>query len=58
VPRASGFVALYYWTAGLVLLWMPMDLAHLSPWSVGGTFGAGQLLGAAVLYWNLERGPA
>jgi hypothetical protein len=25
---------------------------------VGGTFGAGQLLAALVLYWNLEREPA
>ena len=28
---------------------------RLSPWAVGGTFGVGQLLAAAVLYWNLER---
>ncbi len=55
VPRASGFVALYYWTAGLVLLWGSHDINVLSPWAVGGTFGAGQLFGAGVLYWNLER---
>ena len=56
VPRASGFVALYYWTAGLLLLWVSQDIDLLSPWAVGGTFGAGQLLAAVVLYWNLERG--
>ncbi len=28
---------------------------HDDAWAVGGTFGVGQLLGAAVLYWNLER---
>ena len=55
VPRASGFVALYYWTAGLLLLWMSQETNLLSPWAVGGTFGVGQLLAAAVLYWNLER---
>jgi hypothetical protein len=26
-----------------------------SPWSVGGIFAIGQLLGSAVLWWNLER---
>jgi hypothetical protein len=56
VPRASGWVALYYWTTGLLLLWGSGEVNVLSPWAVGGTFGAGQLLGAAVLYWNLERG--
>ena len=55
VPRASGWVALYYWTAGLALLWSAHGLDTLSPWAVGGTFGAGQLFAAAVLYWNLER---
>jgi hypothetical protein len=53
IPRASGWVALYYWTCGLLLLWLTPSL---SPWMVGGTFGVGQLLAAAVLYWNLERG--
>jgi hypothetical protein len=56
VPRASGWVALYYWTAGLLLLWLSRGVDMLSPWAVGGTFGAGQLLAAVVLYWDLERG--
>jgi hypothetical protein len=56
VPRASGWVALYYWTAGLIWLWLPAHGAVWSPWAVGGTFGIGQLFAAAVLYWNLERG--
>ena len=56
VPRASGWVALYFWTAGLLLLWTAGGIDTLSPWSVGGTFGIGQLFGAVVLYWNLERG--
>lgn len=55
LPRASGWVALFYWTAGLALLWAPRGLNVLSPWAVGGVFGAGQLLAALVLYWNLER---
>jgi hypothetical protein len=56
MPRASGWVALYYWTAGLLLLWFSGGMAVWSPWAVGGTFGAGQLFAAGVLYWNLERG--
>jgi hypothetical protein len=56
VPRASGWVALYYWTIGLMLLWIARGVDLLSPWAVGATFGTGQLLAAAVLYWNLERG--
>ena len=56
LPRSSGFVAAFYCTAGAVLLWTCREGGALSPWTVGGTFGAGQWLGAAVLYWNLERG--
>jgi hypothetical protein len=56
LPRMAGFVALYYCAAGSVLLWT-VDLGgQLHPWSVGGVFGIGQLLAAAVLYWELERG--
>jgi hypothetical protein len=55
LPRASGWVALYYFAAGVALLSVaPAPIAR-SAWSVGGTFGAGQLLAALVLYWNLER---
>jgi len=53
--RGSGWVALYYWTAGLALLWSAGGVDALSPWAVGGTFGAGQLLAALVLYLTLER---
>jgi hypothetical protein len=55
VHASSVWVALYYWSAGLLLLWTADGVDALSPWSVGGTFGAGQLLAAATLYWNLER---
>jgi hypothetical protein len=53
--RGSHWIALYYWTAGLALLWKAQDLGVLSPWAVGGTFGVGQILAAGVLYVNLER---
>jgi hypothetical protein len=55
VPSAARWVALYYWTAGIALLWTATGVDQLSPWAVGGTFGVGQIVGAVVLYWTLER---
>jgi hypothetical protein len=55
VPRLSIWIALYYGLAGIALLWSSAGVASLSPWTVGGTFGVGQLLAAAALYWDLER---
>jgi len=55
LPRASGWVALFYYAAGFLLLWTAHGAEPLSGWWVGGTFGTGQMLGALVLWWNLER---
>jgi hypothetical protein len=55
LPRASGWVALYYYAAGIALLWFSGDVAGPSGWSVGGVFGVGQFLAASVLYLSLER---
>ena len=55
VPRASVWVALYYWIAGLGLLWVAPTSQTISPWAVGGTFGIGQLFAAGALYWSVER---
>jgi len=55
LPRASGWVALFYCAAGAALLWTARGPWPPDGWRVGGTFGAGQLLAALVLYWNLER---
>lgn len=55
LPRASGFVALFYYAAGIVLLWRANGLESLGAWWVGGTFGIGQLAAALVLYWHLDR---
>lgn len=57
LPRASGWVALFYYAAGVALLWIARGPEPLRAWWVGGTFGAGQLMAALVLYWNLERAP-
>jgi hypothetical protein len=55
LPRASGWVALFYYAAGFALLWIARGPEAMTGWWVGGTFGTGQLLAAAVLWWNLER---
>jgi hypothetical protein len=55
LPRAAVWVALYYYAAGVLLLWIAGGPGTLSGWKVGATFGIGQLLAAAVLYWNLEQ---
>jgi hypothetical protein len=58
LPRASGWVALFYYAAGMALLWIAGGPHPLRGWWVGATFGTGQLLAALVLYWNLERNEA
>ena len=55
LPRATGWVALFYYAAGFVLLLLTRSAASLSGWWIGATFGTGQLLAALVLWWNLER---
>ena len=55
LPKASGWVALFYYAAGFVLLWIARGPEPLSPWWIGGTFATGQMLAALVLWWNLER---
>ena len=55
LPRASGIVAFFYFAVGSALLWSADLTTPVNAWRVGGTFGAGQLVAAAVLYWELER---
>ena len=55
LPRATGWIGLFYLAAGAALLLNARGAAPVTGWWVGGTFGAGQLLAAAVLWWNLER---
>ena len=55
LPRAVGWVALFYLSAGSILLVLAKDGSSLSPWGMGTAFGIGQILTAVVLYWNLER---
>jgi hypothetical protein len=55
LPRASGWVALWYLAAGLCALAVPPTDALRLGWIVAGTFGVGQLAAALVLFWNVER---
>ncbi len=49
LPRASTVVAIFYYAAGVVLLWNGR-VETLNGWWVGATFGIGQILAALVLY--------
>ena len=55
LPRATGVVALFYFVAGIALLWLANTDVPRSALAVGGTFGAGQLLAGFVLLLNKER---
>ena len=55
LPRPVFWVGSYYILCGCgCLVWGRGDNV-LSPWQMGISFGGGQLLSAAVLYWTLER---
>jgi TctA family transporter len=54
LPRGATLVALFYYAAGVWLLWIAQGEA-LSAWWVGGTFGVGQLIAAAVLFAGDRR---
>jgi hypothetical protein len=53
LPRTSGIAALFYYIAGVALLWNARTEA-LNGWWVGGTFGAGQFL-ASLILWRAGR---
>lgn len=58
LPAATWGVASYYLLAGLLVLILARGQHALSPWAMALTFGVGQLVAAAVLYWTLERNNA
>ncbi len=55
LPRPAFVVGAYYLVAGIAVLATTRGEFALAPWAMAGTFGVGQLLAAAVLYWTLER---
>jgi hypothetical protein len=55
LPRATGWVGLFYLSAGAWLLWREPSGLVPAGWEVGGVFGFGHLLTAFVLDRNVER---
>jgi hypothetical protein len=55
LPPQTFWVAGYYLLAGVLCLAAARGEYAFSPWAMGGTFGIGQGLAAAVLYCTLER---
>jgi len=55
LPRPVFLVGSYYTLCGCACLMLGRGEHALSPWLMGISFGGGQLLGAAILYWTLER---
>jgi hypothetical protein len=58
LPRLTALVALYYVATGAVCLATGSGVHALAPWQMALSFGGGQLVGAAVLYWTLEHNDA
>ena len=54
LPRGVFVVGGFYLSAGLYNLSLTPAQA-LGPWTMGLTFGVGQFLAAAILYWSIER---
>jgi formate/nitrite transporter FocA (FNT family) len=55
LPSLTILVAVYYLIGGVAALALARGDAAFSPWAMAGNFGGGQLLGAAILYFTLER---
>lgn len=55
LPREVFWVGLYYVLCGCGCLILGQGENALSPWLMAISFGGGQLIGAGVLYWTLER---
>ena len=55
LPRPVFWVGAYYLLSGMAALLLARGDAALSPWAMVGTFGVGQMLAAAILYFTLER---
>jgi hypothetical protein len=55
LPRSMVVVAIHYLVCGVLCLCLARGDATLSPWAMALTFGVGQAMAAAILYWTLER---
>jgi len=55
LPRLAWWIGGYYVATGLVVLGLSRDEQALAGWTMGLTFGIGQIVAAAVLFFSLER---
>jgi len=55
LPRPVFFVGIFYLVCGVVALMVGQGDAALSPWLMGVSFGGGQLVTAAILYFALVQ---
>ena len=55
LPRQVFWVGVYFTVCGFVCLLWGQGTNAFSPWQMGISFGGGLLVGAAILYWTLER---
>lgn len=56
LPKLVMLVACYFVVCGLISIVLSTRGWAYSSWLMGVSFGGGQMLTAAVLYWALERG--
>lgn len=55
LPRQLLWAGVFYVLCGVICLLHGQGPNALSPWLMGISFGGGQLISAAILYWTLER---
>jgi hypothetical protein len=55
LPWQVFWAGLYYVVCGCCWLVLGQGEQAFAPWQMGVSFGGGQLLCAAILYWTLER---
>jgi hypothetical protein len=55
LPPATFWVGVHYLATGTLCLTLGSEAQALTPWMMIGTFGVGQFLAAAILYYTLER---
>ena len=55
LPKPVSLVAMHFILTGLIGIVLSARGWAYSPWLMGVSFGGGQMLTAAILYWALER---
>jgi hypothetical protein len=55
LPKQLLWVGVYFTVCGFGCLLWGQGAYAFSPWQMGVNFGGGLLIGAAILYWTLER---